>query len=633
MLSDPFQPQTPRRRTVVSPNRRRRAGAGQASPGRHVAAGSAEHPRGRGRSGRFLRRLVLWLLPVSIAGTLFLGWQWAEESAALDRAHELLVAGNYEAAREGLEPLRDSPFVGTAARAGIWIAHAFAETEAEGPTPDVEPFSLPLITRAAFDRGEFGTVLRLTELAETVGSPTVPLLTAAAKVEAGKPVEATVEASVATTPPPVSSLLVDRLRQHLADPAAEGTQIFARDDALLGRVVEGELDPASRLRPELLPRTLVALSQQYPDAPSIRTSLDLELAEAAYSAFGRYRGSIVLLDPRTGEILAAVSDRRTHRQGGTAAFEQYREPASISKLITTAAYLRSGRDADARLGEMSCRGHESYSGERLYCPVIAGRLLGLDRAMAVSCNVAFASLAVEIGRPRLLEELRRFGFEQPLGAFPGGQILEAVGDDRQLADLAIGLDDTALTPLHAALLASVVANGGYLPEPSLVHSTDGRLGLHPRLLEPRSIRRVLEPEWIEPLRDSMEAVVRQGTGMRVRTPGFPVAMKTGTASHPLHGFHVNYIGYGPLPNARVAFAVRITHQATSRQVRMAAAEVTARLLRNLRRISRQRDWQNDSWRPSTTLAELDGSTPAHPSALDARPAATGVPRATQRVAR
>ena len=78
--------------------------------------------------------------------------------------------------------------------------------------------------------------------------------------------------------------------------------------------------------------------------------------------------------------------------------------------------------------------------------------------------------------------------------------------------------------------------------------------------------------------------------MRVRTRGFPVAMKTGTASDPRYGFHVNYIGFGPLPEARVAFCVRITHQGTSRRVRMAAVEVTARLLRKLRAVSKKRGW-------------------------------------------
>jgi len=58
-------------------------------------------------------------------------------------------------------------------------------------------------------------------------------------------------------------------------------------------------------------------------------------------------------------------------------------------------------------------------------------------------------------------------------------------------------------------------------------------------------------------------------------------MKTGTAALPGAGYHVNYIGIGPLPDARVAFAVRVTHERSSRRVRRAARAVTRSLLEGL----------------------------------------------------
>ncbi|MEO1088611.1 MAG: penicillin-binding transpeptidase domain-containing protein, partial [Acidobacteriota bacterium] len=362
--------------------------------------------------------------------------------------------------------------------------------------------------------------------------------------------------------------------EHLSAPES-GISLRFRDGQALGQLDAGELSLVEDLNPRWIP---AALAEVAPDlhAHTLHTSLDRELSRAAERAFGRFRGSIVLVDPWNGEVLAAVSDRRTlEREGGTPAFEQMREPASISKLITTAAYLRDGGDPDARLRRMACRGHMSYSGQRLYCPVIAGPLRGLDRAMAVSCNVAFAELATEIGRPALLDELRRFGFGRPLGSptghrFSAGRVVEPAGDQRQLADLAIGLEASEVTPLHAALLAATVATGGEMPEPLLVRAADGRLGLHPRPLDTTPRRTVLDPAHADVLRQSMRAVAERGTGMRMKTRGFPVAMKTGTASHPQHGFHVNYIGFGPLPHARVAFCVRITHQGTSRRVRSAA---------------------------------------------------------------
>ena len=429
----------------------------------------------------------------------------------------------------------------------------------------------------------------------------MPLLELAARIESGEAVTVS-RAAFSPSGSLPNGTLARRVAEHLSAPES-GVLLRSRDGRTLARLQDGELEVAPDIDARLVPRALADLEVDR-GAHTLHTSLDIELSEIAFRAFGRFRGSIVLLDPWTGEILAAVSDRRTHKRvEGTPAFEQMREPASISKLITTAAYLRAGGDPDARLSRMACRGHLSYDGQRLYCPVIAGKLRGLDRAMAISCNVAFAELATEIGRPALLEELRLFGFDGALGTrlggrFASGQIVAPRGDLRQLADLAIGLEATDVTPLHAALMAAVVGNGGELPEPTLVRAADGRLGLHPRLFEPAPRRPVLDPAHADVLRQSMRAVAERGTGMRMRTRGFPVAMKTGTASHPSHGFHVNYIGFGPLPHARVAFAVRITNQGTSRRVRAAATEVTARLLRGLRSVSRQRGWFDAPQQPN-----------------------------------
>lgn len=558
---------------------------------------------------RRLRRVVLWLLPLFVVVGLWRLHDRYEAHAALDQAAQWLVEGDHEAAAQRLEPWLDHSSIGPQARAGHRIARAFHDDRATAGSHNLPAdgdtllFDLPLIIRAAFERAEFGTVLRLTELAEAMGRPTIPLVTVAAQIETGKQPSVSA-ASGLETMDGARGLLAQRVQHHL-DHGDHGLAIRDRQGRPIGRWVDGELEIGDGVRPEWVPKTVGRFASHYADSGSVRTSLDLELAEVAYDSFGRYRGSIVMVDPLTGEILAAVSDRRSHRRAdGTPSFEQAREPASIAKLITTAAYLRHGLDPDRTFRRMACRGHEYYDGTPLYCPVIAGRLNNLNRAMGISCNVAFANLAREIGRSRVLEEFRRFGFDRSLGPFRGGRILEARGNERQLADLSIGLEATEITPLHAALLAATVANDGVMPEPTLMHSKDGKLGMHPKLL-PRGVdRRILDGETVDALKRSMIHVVQRGTAMRVRTRGFPVAMKTGTASDPRYGFHVNYIGFGPLPEARVAFCVRITNQGTSRRVRLAAAEVTGRLLRKLRTVSQRRGWQIEPARPADPAGRL-----------------------------
>ncbi len=336
------------------------------------------------------------------------------------------------------------------------------------------------------------------------------------------------------------------------------------------------------LESRLVPKSAIDSLARVKSVGGARLTLDLGLSRIADRALGGYRGSIVIVDPQSGDILAAVSDSRTLREEEDAAFTQMREPASIAKLITVSAAMRAGIDVEATLDEMRCRGAVKYDHDvPLYCSTVSGKLGGLDRALAVSCNVAFAELGEMVGREALLQEFARYGYgrtDSP--AF--GRVTTPPRTDRQIGELSIGLEVSEITPVHAALQAAALADGGRMRAPRLLLAQDSLLGfssLAAPLDEPAV---VLEAEWVGTITHAMEAVVAAGgTAARVSPSHFPVALKTGTASHPQYGFHVNYIGFGPLPDAQYAFAVRITHQRTSARVRRAAYSVTHRLLSGL----------------------------------------------------
>ncbi len=110
-------------------------------------------------------------------------------------------------------------------------------------------------------------------------------------------------------------------------------------------------------------------------------------------------------------MLVAVSDERTAAAEGASAFTQRREPASIAKLITSAAAYRAGQDADVEIRRMTCGGVERYGGKPLWCAFAAGPLEGLDHALALSCNVAFANLGTRLGPERMVAEYRLWGFD------------------------------------------------------------------------------------------------------------------------------------------------------------------------------------------------------------------------------
>lgn len=565
---------------------------------------------GSSRRRRVWRVLASCLFLIALICAAF--WRHAVEEARFVQIRGDFATGDFAAGRQALAGFWFWPDHRDRAAAGLRLAAALEQPNplsAEQRLALAEvPFDLSPLVAESFHRGRFSAVLRLEELTRSQGDAQSALYAQAALVELGRDADVTRQALAGL---PAELPLRLRLAEHLKRPLGEGLLLRDREGLLLGRVTGGRLEIEEGIERELVPRHVTTLKASHPDAGTLGLTLDTEISRAALRALDRFHGSIVIVDPRSGEILAAVSDALTFAGGGSPAFEQMREPASIAKILTSTAALRAGVDPNNFLFDQVCRGQEFYDGEVLYCPSVAGRLRGLDKAMAVSCNVAFASLGCRIGRQAVLEEYRQFGFDRPLGGFESGHILQSEGNARQLADLSIGLEATEITPLHAALLAAVVANDGKMVEPRLVRQLDGRLGLHPRELPPAPSRQVLFPHWLPMIRRAMEAVVERGSANRAKTPGFPVAMKTGTASDETGDFHVNYIGYGPLGDDRLAFCVRITHQGSSRWVRSVAGSVTASLLEELHQIGLHRGWRveatppPDPWaQPSLILSQL-----------------------------
>ena len=573
----------------------------------------------RRRARAMSRRLSAYLLLAALASTgAVAGWVYVgalESRAELSLVRADMVEADWQATRARLEAVAGSIGARRGAVAGLAVIEALT-AEVDEPSftgvevRDLASFPIGLVLQRALSEERYAGCLRLVALLRRAGAPAFPEFEAAALLELGRP-----ELARAVALPPAPRT---RVREALAAVfAGDLGDVLVRDreGALLGKA---RLSAAGgfRFTPEpgveaaLVPAPAIAGLSSVLPARSVRLTVDRRMSEMALRALGPYRGSIVVVDPDDGSVLAAVSDRRTTAEGGAPALEQMREPASIAKLITVTAALRAGHDVDAIFHDMTCRGSMRFADGAdgvLYCAAVNGRLRGLDRALAVSCNVAFAHLGELVGREALLEEYRRygFGFEGDAERF-FGKVLVPQGSPRQLGDLSIGLEATSITPVHAALEAATVANGGWMHPPRLYRSTDTFLGFSERSLPAPEGWQVLDASWRPQLTRAMVAVAQPGgTAARIAPESFPVALKTGTASEPASGFHVNYIGFGPVPNARYAFAVRVTHQPSSRRVRNAAFTVTRRFLEGLARADSRRPVPPPA-RRETLMANLGG---------------------------
>lgn len=533
------------------------------------------------KKSRDLRRLAAWGLVALAGASALTAWLALRASSDLALGRERLLRGDTVSADAAFERARRWPGASTAARAGraVSAARAGRATAEIIALSDLEALAPEALVLSAIAEGRLEAAGALADLARRTGHPLGDLYAAALAFEQGDEAEA--RARAATSPVPLASRGLGSRLVRALEAREEGARklLFDRNGALVavvGREGAIEADPDAAPLLTGIPERLPAL----PDGDAARLSIDLDLSRVALEALGEHRGSIVLVEPRTGAVLAAVSDGRTAAAEGAAAFTQRREPASIAKLLTSAAAYRVGVDADVEIKRMTCGGVERYGGKSLWCTFAAGPLEGLDHALALSCNVAFANLGTRLGTERMVAEYRLWGFDAGADALLGaaGRVHTPPRTPRQLADLSVGLERADVTPLHAALLAAVVANDGRMPEPRLVNGACGALGLRDQPLPLSAGRDVLEPEVARRLRRAMEAVAQFGTGGGLAPPGFPIAMKTGTAAEWGRGYHVNYIGMGPLPDPAVAFCVRVTNGRSSPAVTRAARDATRRLL-------------------------------------------------------
>jgi cell division protein FtsI (penicillin-binding protein 3) len=285
-------------------------------------------------------------------------------------------------------------------------------------------------------------------------------------------------------------------------------------------------------------RTLDVLSAVQPvEGSNVRLTLDNALQANAQSVllqtvrrWGAKAASAVVLDPRTGEVLALASEPafdanrfpETHRdtQRNRAVTDTY-EPGSTLKVVTVAAALSTGlvspstqftlapsiRVADRVIHEA----HRSGT-ERMTVAEILSR----------SSNVGTITLAELLGRTRLETWVERFGFGHRTGIdFPGetSGILPFYWSGSTIGTLPIG-HGIAVTPVQMAAAYGAVANGGVWLRPRLVSD------------RPAKRQRVMSRRVANQLMSMLRDVVIEGTGTEAEVEGYQVAGKTGTAAKP-----------------------------------------------------------------------------------------------------
>jgi cell division protein FtsI (penicillin-binding protein 3) len=287
-------------------------------------------------------------------------------------------------------------------------------------------------------------------------------------------------------------------------------------------------------------------------------------------------GSVLVMDPRTGEILALANwpqfdPNRFWQFSGEArrnrAVRDMYEPGSTFKIFTAAAALEEGafKENDMFNCEQGC----AVFGSRIVRDHVPHGLLSFRDVISFSSNIGAVKIGQRLGAERLVRYAHGFGFGRATGVeLPGeasGLLKPAVRwNAATMASVPYG-QEVAVTTLQTAAGYAAVANDGWLPQPTLVKEIRGVDGKVTQLERPEVRQQAVSPETARRLRALLGEVVEHGTGTEAQIPGYAVAGKTGTAQKPMHGGRgydpnrnvASFVGFLPADNPRLLIAVVI----------------------------------------------------------------------------
>jgi len=331
---------------------------------------------------------------------------------------------------------------------------------------------------------------------------------------------------------------------------------------------------------------------------NVKLTVDTRIQQAAYDALGNQKGAVVILNAKTGAILAMVSKPSFDPNTVDQNWEQLRSDPS-SPLLNRASQglYPPGSILKTMIADAALKENVTTTKEMFYSPgflkvdddytlyesenEVHGNIT-LEESLAVSSNVTFGTLALRLGEAKLADTFNRFGFNktfdneiiEPKIQLPTFEKLSR----GEIAQVGIGQGTVLVTPLRMALLASAFANHGIIMKPYLIDeilSPDGFV-----------LKKTSPEKWLEPttaqradtIESFMKSVINHGTGTKAAVSGIEVAGKTGTAENSSGSAHAWFIGSAALPSQDIAFAIIVENGDFGG---LAAAPIAKRIITNI----------------------------------------------------
>ena len=315
---------------------------------------------------------------------------------------------------------------------------------------------------------------------------------------------------------------------------------------------------------------------------NVITTIDSDLQHFCYTLLGERTGSITVMEPATGKILAMVSNPTydpntvkedwewlTSPDNNTGCLlnrstQGIYPPGSTFKIVTAIEYMREHPDTYRDFHFVCTGSYTDREGNIVHCDSgTAHGKLDLKHAVAHSCNCAFVCMSETLDPKKYRELCEELGFnDQIIDELPSRRSVVTVNEGSsvfEISQTAFGQGYTTETPLQNLMITAMAANRGKLMKPEIIERIEDGNGKVKETVKAESLGEILTADQAEYLNECLVAVVNEGTTPQAQSEYCQTAGKSGSAQYSagLDDLHAWFTGYAPAENAQIAVTVML----------------------------------------------------------------------------
>ncbi|MDW8108606.1 MAG: penicillin-binding protein [Candidatus Kryptonium sp.] len=333
----------------------------------------------------------------------------------------------------------------------------------------------------------------------------------------------------------------------------------------------------------------------------VQTIIEEEL-ERAVKEFEAKSGVVIVVDPWTGDILGLANypnfDANNYWLFDSESFKNRAivdafEPGSTFKIVPSSLLLE--KDPTKLYSKVDAEGGESVIRGVKVVDFKPNKVLSFEEVLKYSSNIGIAKLGLELDKVEFYRHIKNFGFGTYTGILlPAEERGEVKVPDQWSPATKIYLSfgyELRATPLQITMAYASIANGGILIQPRLVQKVLDSEGKIVKSFPVIKVRRVISERTTEILKNILEKVVNEGTGIQARVDGLRVAGKTGTAQIYEFGFYskthyrASFVGFFPVDKPKYVCFVMLESPKKNYAGGVVAAPVFKRIAEQLSKIS------------------------------------------------